>query len=194
MLNYFIDEWESDCLILEGYLSELEYYSGSERTTGQFKSVKRSTGSGSMLYGVTWKGFLKYNKDGTKIFREKCPKTGLFYTKCRSLYPDLADIFKEFSFLYFPEFEWSQVQLNKNYRCPPHYDSSNIGESILLTLGDFKGGETVVKINDEEIIHDSHNKLIKFNGSKYLHWTTEFEGNRFALVFFTNNKLLKNIV
>lgn len=191
-MNYFINDFDGDCLILLSYLEQLEYYAGNERRTGQFKGVKINKGNGSMLYGWTRKGFLKKYKDGTTTFREKCPITGLCKTKCKAMYPELDNIFKEFSQLYFPDFKWTQVQLNKNYKCPAHYDSSNIGNSILLTLGDYTGGKTIVKINDEEIIHDSHHKLVKFDGSKYQHWTTDFEGDRYALIFFNNNKLILN--
>ena len=63
------------------------------------------------------------------------------------MYPELDFILKEFSDLYFSGFSWTQVQLNKNYKCTPHFDSSNINESILLTLGDFTGGDTIVEID-----------------------------------------------
>ena len=194
MTKYFINHWESDCVILTSYLDEVEFYSGTERRTGQFKPVKHSKGCGSMLFGFTWKGFLKYDKvSGDKIFRDKCPKTNLYKTKCKSMYPELDDIFKEFSELYFKDFNWTQVQMNKNYLCPPHKDASNIGESILLTLGDYTGGETIVELNEKEKeIYNSHNNLVKFDGSKYKHWTTPFKGLRYALVFFNNNKVLFN--
>tara|TARA_R110002110_G_scaffold62551_2_gene174434 strand:- start:579 stop:1166 length:588 start_codon:yes stop_codon:yes gene_type:complete len=194
MLNYFINDWQSDCVILTSYLDEVEYYAGTERRTKQFKDVKIGKGCGSMLFGYTWKGYLKKDKITKQhIYREKSKYTGLYLTKCKAMYPQLDDIFKEFSNLYFENFKWTQVQMNKNYQCSPHFDSSNIGESILLTLGDYTGGETIVEIDNDKIIYNSHNNLIKFNGSKYKHWTTDFSGKRYALVFFNNNKLLLSL-
>ncbi len=187
-MNYFTNHWESDCSILEAFLHDIEFYSGTERRTGQFKTAKTTKGNGSMLYGTTWKSFLKYDEDGNKILREKDEETGLYKTKCKALYPYLDDVFKEFSELYFKDFEWDQVQLNRNYQCPKHVDSLNIGNSILLTLGDFNGGETIVEVGEEQITYDSHNKLVTFNGSKFPHWTADFTGNRYALVFFRNHK------
>lgn len=190
-MNYFINDFQSDCVILLSYIEQIEYYAGTERRTGQFKSVKIPKGTGSMLFGYTWKGYLKKDKlTGNNVYREKSKYKGLYKTKCKSMYPELDLIFKEFGQLYFPDFKWSQVQMNLNYKCPPHFDSSNIGESILLTLGDYTGGETIVKIDDNDVIHDSHNNLVKFDGSKYQHWTTDFKGDRYALVFFNNNKLI----
>jgi len=188
----FTGEINADCCILESCLEQIEYYSGTERRTGQFKSVKHQKGGGSMLYGLTWKGYLKKDKEGNHIYRTKDPKTGLYFTKCRDMYPQLEEIFKEFGEKHFPDFQFTQVQLNKDYQCPRHVDSSNIGESILLTLGDFTNGETIVEKEDGDLIVNSHNNPFKFNGSKYYHYTKDYKGTRYAIVFFNNRKLLKN--
>ena len=183
----FSGDINSDCCILESYLDEIEFYAGTERRTGQFKEVKIAKGSGSMLYGVTWKSYLKKDSNGENVYRTKDP------TKCRDMYPYLDEIFKEFGSLHFPEFKFTQVQLNKNYKCTRHIDSSNIGESILLTLGDFEGGKTIIEKEGEEIVADSHNSPYKFNGSKYYHRTNDYTGTRYALVFFTNRKIKTQI-
>ena len=179
-MKYFCGEWYADCLRLESILDEIEFYSGSERT----KMCKKGK---SMLYGITWKGFLKYDKNGEKVYREKDPETGLYFTKCRVKYPELIIIFKEFAKLYFPKFHWTQVQLNKNFEVGWHFDSQNIGQSILLSLGDYTGGNTRLMHLDEKIEDiDSHYQLCKFNGSKIKHCVLPFEGTRYSLVFFDN--------
>ena len=187
----FTGDINSDCCILESYLDQIEFYAGTERRTGQFKEVKIPKGCGSMLYGVTWKSYLKKDDNGDNVYRTKDEESGLYFTKVRDLYPELDEIFKEFGSYHFPEFKFEQVQLNKNYKCTRHIDSSNIGESILLTLGDFEGGKTIIEKEGEEIVADSHNSPYKFNGSKYYHRTTDFTGKRYALVFFTNRKIKK---
>ena len=40
-----------------------------------------------------------------------------------------------------PGFEFSHIQLNKNLVCSPHRDGANRGESRILFLGEFEGGE-----------------------------------------------------
>ena len=186
---YFTGDFYGDCNILETILDDLEFYAGTERRTGQFKEVNIPKGCGSMLYGLTWKSFLKYDKiTGNKIYRKKDETTGLYLTKCREMYPTLNDVFIEFGNKHFPEFIFTQVQLNKNYKCSKHRDSSNIGESILLTLGDYKGGGTIIEYENENIEINSHYELQKFNGSKYFHYTLPYTGTRYALVFFNNNK------
>ena len=186
---FFTGDFYGDCNILETYLDQIEFYAGTERRTGQFKDVKIKKGNGSMLYGLTWKGYLKKDKlTGENIFRKKDETTGLYLTKCRELYPELNDVFKEFGNKHFPEFSFTQVQLNKNYQCSRHKDGSNIGESILLTLGDYSGGNTIVECGNDYMELNSHYSLVKFNGSKYFHYTLPFTGTRYALVFFNNNK------
>ena len=192
-MKYFINDWENDCFILQSYLDQVEFYSGSDRRRNQFAKVKHTKGTGSMLYGSTWKSFLKYNINKEKVYRTPSKVfKGQWNTKCVDMYPELDLIFREFGELYFPEFAWSQVQMNKNYQCPPHFDSQNIGESILLTLGEFTEGKTIVELGDNAHVHyNSHYRLCKFDGSKYKHWTQPFEGTRYALVFFNNSKLIK---
>ena len=41
--------------------------------------------------------------------------------------------------------------------------------------------------NNKVVSIDIKNKVYKFNGSEFLHWTDKYEGNRWSLVFFTNH-------
>ena len=62
----------------------------------------------------------------------------------------------------------------------------NTGESVMVSLGDFRGG--LLGIRDEKgkvKFHETQHKLIRFDGSKYSHFTTDFTGERYTLVFFT---------
>ena len=40
-----------------------------------------------------------------------------------------------------PDFEFTHIQLNKNLVCSPHKDGRNRGESLILFLGEYTGGE-----------------------------------------------------
>ena len=80
--------------------------------------------------------------------------------------------------------------MNKNYLCSPHFDSKNVGESVLISFGDYTGGKTCVEMEDKIIKYDSQYKPVKFNGSKYKHWVEPYEGNRYSLVFYNNFKNL----
>lgn len=187
----FTGDLETDCYILYNYLEPLQYYIGTERKSNQFKNFECKKGGGSVLYGLTWKGYLKKAKDGSNIYRKASIYKGLYETKIKAEHPELEEIFKEFSKLYFPDFDWLQVQINKNYISPPHFDSANVGESIIIGLGDYEGG--CLNIDREGKIDkiDIKNKFYKFNGSKYKHWaTSQNSGDRISIVFF-NSKCLK---
>ena len=190
-MSIFTGDIDIDCDILYNFLEPLDYYIGTERRTKQFKDFECKKGGGSVLYGYTWKGYLKKDKDGNHIYRKASKYKGLYETKIKAENPELEEIFKEFSKIHFPDFEWTQVQLNKNYISPPHFDSSNIKESIIIGLGDYKGGELNIdrKSFTEQV--DIRNKPFKFNGAIYKHWVSEVKsGDRISVVFF-NNCMLK---
>ena len=177
---YFTGEWYSDSAIMTGFLEEVEFYSGTERK--KMLNVSKKIG-GSMLYGTTWRSYLTKTRT-----RTKCEETGLYKTKVYDEHPELKGIFKEFATLHFPNFKYEQVQMNKNFTCPPHKDSKNIGESVLCCFGDYTGGDTCIDFESKTRTYNSRLGPVRFDGSKYLHWVKPFEGTRYSLVFFTNSK------
>tara|TARA_R110000782_G_scaffold47511_1_gene104482 strand:+ start:574 stop:1128 length:555 start_codon:yes stop_codon:yes gene_type:complete len=184
MYKYFTGDWWADNLIMTEFLDDVEFYSGSERVK-MYKMPKGHDG-GSMLYGTTWKSYLSPTKN-----REKDLETGMSKTKVYSEYPGLKDIFKEYSSIWFPYFEWTQVQLNKNFRTPPHKDSKNIGNSIIVGFGDYTGGNLVVE-KEKDIEVKINLAPFKFNGSQFTHYTKDWIGTRYSLVFFNNFKKNNN--
>ena len=190
LLNYFIGDYYADCSILYTYLLEMkdDIVSGTDRNLMLYVNKKKG---GSTLYGHTWRKYLTptRNRTPSKIFK------GLCQTKIVDQYPEFQDICKEFSDLYFPDFFYSQIQINRNYTCPAHYDSTNQGESIIIGLGDYDGGELVINKSHGEFLHMETHDLtdcpVQFDGSKYAHGTLEYEGDRYSLVFFNNIKNYK---
>ena len=181
-----------DCEILKQALDKIKFYRGTERRTGAFKHAKcNDKDGGSMLFGTTWKGFLKYDKDidGNKIMVKRTPSDvkGLYYTKCRDLYPELGLVLQDFADKYLGDFEYTQCQLNKNFQSPPHFDSKNMGESYIVGLGDYTGGELIVYDKDGKnpVKKNIKNRFYKFNGSIYPHETAPFKGERYSLVFYS---------
>jgi hypothetical protein len=81
-------------------------------------------------------------------------------------------------------FEFETIQLNHNLTCPKHKDKNNITPSVLVSFGEYTGGNIVV----EGEIYDAKNTPIIFNGSLLEHWNTpDLEGNKYSLVFFKRN-------
>ena len=118
------------------------------------------------------------NKKGHKqelSVRTKDPKFKELYKNTRSLLK-----------LHDPKFKYTTIQYNKNHKCAKHRDGRNVGESYIIGLGDYTGGELIVfDENDKNPVkHDIRNKFFKFNGSKYPHVTAPFKGERYTMVFF----------
>ena len=177
----FTGEWNNDLKILESHISKLKYNTATDRM--KLFKIPKSVG-GSILLGYTWRGKMSATK-----CREWCPINKRYKTKLLSENPEIWVMLKEFQELYFSDFVFSGVQLNKNYLIPRHKDSANKGESVLVCCGDYIGGNTIVEIDDEEISMNGREKPIRFDGSKYYHRVEEFEGNRYTAVFFRDNKL-----
>ena len=84
-----------------------------------------------------------------------------------------------------PEFECTTIQFNKNYKIAKHIDSNNVGESYIIGLGNYVGGELIVYDKEDKPTYmDINHKFYKFNGSEYYHEVAEFFGDRITLVFF----------
>jgi len=86
------------------------------------------------------------------------------------------------------DIEYTSIQFNKNYRCKKHIDGNNMGESSIIGLGNYTGGELLVYYdgpdNPPKKI-DIKGKFFKFNGSQYYHETAPFEGERHTLVYYS---------
>jgi len=108
-------------------------------------------------------------------------KAGVFENTNNKLYPELYNKIKIFANKYISN-DYNAIQVNKNYKTQPHRDICNRQNSSILGLGDYKGGKT--RING--LLYDIKNKIISFNGKKYLHSNdlSNNNKNRYSLVFF----------
>lgn len=88
-----------------------------------------------------------------------------------------AEIYNECKKL-FPEHEFDCVMINKNFKCPPHKDKNNVGNSIIIGFGDYEGGDLVV---DGEP-HCIYWSPLLFNGSEKEHYVNDFTGDRYSIV------------
>ena len=184
----FTGDWETDNLIMESLLNEMDIVSGSDRNKLHYINKKLG---GSALYGTSWKSYITPTRN-----RPPSEKySGQFKTKLLAENPQMEKVFEEFAGFYFAEFLWTQVQINKNFTAPKHKDSANVGESVLCCFGSYTGGETVVDFGGlgqyAPCKLNPRLKPVKFDGSKYPHWVEPFEGKRYSLVFFNNIKNLK---
>ena len=77
--------------------------------------------------------------------------------------------------------EANSIHVNHNVICPRHLDSKNIGESVLVSFGDYTGCNIVI----DELPYNAYCQPIKFNGAELIHYNTnDLIGNKYSLVFF----------
>tara|TARA_R100001463_G_scaffold16681_1_gene43144 strand:+ start:1062 stop:2468 length:1407 start_codon:yes stop_codon:yes gene_type:complete len=96
-----------------------------------------------------------------------------------------------------PDFKYSSIQYNKNYKIKKHKDKRNMGVSYIVGLGDYEGGELLIYYDGKDkppTAVDIKNKFYTFDGSKYYHEVADFTGNRISLVYYNiirNNDIKK---
>jgi hypothetical protein len=112
-----------------------------------------------------------------------------------------------------PDFLFTSIQVNKNYASRPHVDKNNLGQSLILGLGDYTDGQLWVHDDKGDVplelkedifsayryrsgksysgtVLDCRNEIIEFDGTK-LHYTLPFTGDRYTLVFFTSDMFMR---
>ena len=142
-------------------LKMLEEYN-FKKCSGQMVAEFRK-GANTINVGHTQKVLTRANKIVPSM--AMIENKGEIYNECKRIFTD---------------FEFNAVQINKNFRCPPHVDNKNAGVSKIMSLGNFTGGDLIVA--GEKI--DIRYKPYVFNGSTTEHETDDFEGDRYAVVLF----------
>jgi hypothetical protein len=99
-------------------------------------------------------------------------------------YPHIMELFGKFIESHCPEFKFNSVYVNKNVECRNHVDSKNVGESLLVGIGNYIGGETVLYTDISRKFDIKENSL-RFNGSEIFHKSLPFKRTRYSLVFYT---------
>jgi hypothetical protein len=117
------------------------------------------------------------NYRGQKSLGGRTRGPSRYNEKFPELYRGIRDMMNE----YHPDFKYTTIQVNKNVVSKPHVDKNNVGESYIIALGDYTGGELVIEGREYNI----KNRFKKFDGRKG-HWVNPFGGTRYSLVFFTH--------
>ena len=96
-------------------------------------------------------------------------------------YPHIHDELMRIGKIICP-FPFNCIQVNHNTVCPPHKDSNNVGDSLLVSFGDYTGCTIIVDGKE----YDAKNKPIVFNGSQLGHYNTnDLCGTKYSLIYFT---------
>ena len=104
---------------------------------------------------------------------------GLYPASNNTLHPQVYAQLQELATLL--KLEVTSFCVNKNLQCRPHIDKLNVGDSTIVGLGDYEGGELIV----EGKYIDIHYKPYCFNGAEKKHATAPFQGTRYSIIFYT---------
>lgn len=91
-------------------------------------------------------------------------------------FPKLYERIQQLISLCKPDFEYTTIQVNKNVECQPHIDKNNVGNSYIIGLGNYTGGELII----ENKYFNIKNRWKKFDGH-CAHWVAPFKGDRYTL-------------
>lgn len=87
-----------------------------------------------------------------------------------------------------PNNMYNMVQINKNCVAKKHQDSGNVGRSTLVGLGSYTGGRTVFHLDSGEYDVDISAMSATLRAQDIPHYSQEFEGLRYSLVFFCSTR------
>jgi hypothetical protein len=80
---------------------------------------------------------------------------------------------------------FTSIHVVKNLVCKPHTDKSNVGNSTIVSFGNYTGAKLVI----EGVEQDVYEKPFEFNGYLKEHWNTDdLVGTKYSIIFF-NMKL-----
>lgn len=79
---------------------------------------------------------------------------------------------------------FTSVQVNDSYLCASHKDKHNVGKSYIVGFGPYTGGELVLK-NPTDKEYNIRHRPILFDGSEIEHYTKQFSGRRWTIVYHT---------
>ena len=83
-----------------------------------------------------------------------------------------------------PDFTFTSIQVNESYKCEAHFDKHNRGNSYIVAFGSYTEGELVLKDGGDKAYNIRHRPIL-FDGSKVEHYTKEFTGRRWSIVYHT---------
>lgn len=85
------------------------------------------------------------------------------------------------------DYDYSSIHLNYNVVCPKHRDSKNASFTLLISFGDYEGGNIVVEGKE----YNARHTPIIFNGAYLEHWNTPLvSGDKYSLVFYHHSQCL----
>jgi hypothetical protein len=79
-----------------------------------------------------------------------------------------------------PDFKWTTIMLNDNYKAAPHRDKNNDGISVIVGFGDYEGGELDIEGKKYNIRYNP----LHMDAETQTHSTDDWTGCRYSMVLF----------
>ena len=128
------------------------------------------------------RGFPKHRKATFGMVRERFSGK-INISRFSRIYPDIYEEILRIGKIICP-FEFTSIHINKNVVCPPHKDDKNVGDSLIVSIGDYQGCKLVV----DGVVCDAHYNPIIFNGALLEHSNTDdLVGTKYSLVYYNMN-------
>lgn len=78
-------------------------------------------------------------------------------------------------------FKYSSILINNNTICGKHLDANNVGQSCIVSIGDYTGCNLVIEGKE----YNAQYQPLIFNGSTMEHYNTDdLVGNKYSLVYY----------
>ena len=106
-----------------------------------------------------------------------------YSTKRPDLYKKIFDFGKH---VCPPGMDVTSVTLNLGVKAKKHIDGFNVGESVIVGIGDYTNGKLRVYSSESDYVaYDIQNKPLMFNGAVLPHETEDFEGERYTIIYYS---------
>lgn len=92
--------------------------------------------------------------------------------------------------------ECNAYTVNKNLQCKMHTDKANVGESTIVGMGDYTGGELLLESKKDGDVSkvsgiDIKYRPFTFDGHTTTHGTAPFVGTRYSIIFYSLGNKIK---
>ena len=88
-----------------------------------------------------------------------------------------------------PGMDITSITLNHGVKAKKHVDSFNVGDSVIVGIGNYEGGKLRVydggRDSENYTAYDIHDKPLMFNGAKFAHETEDFAGDRYTIIYYS---------
>ena len=113
---------------------------------------------------------------------------GVGYLRCNDKYPRILEEARKLIKILKPDLNYTTIMLNLNYEANLHKDINNDGESLVVAISEYEGGELVVEGTSYNIKY----RPVVFHASKLSHLVKPItSGERYSIIFF-RQKMPKN--